>query len=54
MIALAFIVCLIVYAICFWLAFDELERPQGAITSESSNSSVGVDKVVVRRDHRAS
>jgi uncharacterized membrane protein len=54
MIALAFIVCLIVYAICFWLAFDELERPQGAITSESSSSSVGVDKVVVRRNRRAS
>lgn len=54
MIAFAFVLCLIIYAICFWLAFGELERPQGAISSQSGSSDVGVDKAVVRRDGRAS
>jgi hypothetical protein len=49
MIALAFALCLIIYAICFWLAFGELERPPGAISSQLSNSRVGVDKAVVQR-----
>ena len=54
MIAFAFVLCLIIYAICFWLAFGELERPQGAISSQSGSSDVGVDKAVPRRDGRAS
>jgi hypothetical protein len=50
MIALAFAFCLIIYAICFWLAFGELEQPQGAISSQSRHSRVGVDKAVVQRE----
>lgn len=48
MIALAFVLCLIVYAICFWLAFGELEQRPGAISSQSGGASVGSS--VVQRD----
>jgi len=51
MIAFAFVLCLVVYAICFWFAFGELERPRGAIRSQSRSS--GVAKAAVRRDSRA-
>jgi hypothetical protein len=50
MIALAFVFCLIIYAICFWLTFGELERSQGAIRRQSSSSGVAVDKTVMHRD----
>jgi hypothetical protein len=54
MIALAFVFSLIIYAICFWQAFGELERPRRAISSQSRSSDVGVDEAVVQRDGRAS
>lgn len=54
MIALVFVLCFIIYAICVWLAFGELEQPRGAISSQPSSSGVGVDKAVVQRDGRAS
>jgi hypothetical protein len=50
MIALVFALCLVIYAIRFWLAFGELERPPSAIGSQSSNSRVGVDNAVVQGD----
>jgi hypothetical protein len=54
MIALVFVFCLIIYAICFWLTFGELERSQGAIRRQSSSSGVAVDKTVMHRDGGAS
>lgn len=54
MIALAFTLCLVIYAICFWLTFGELEQSRGAISSQSGSFRVGVDRAVVQRDGPAS
>jgi hypothetical protein len=54
MIALVFVICLVIYAICFWQAFGELEPPRGATSNKSTRSRVDVDEAIVRRERRMS
>ncbi len=44
MIAFVFVLCLVVYAVCFWLAFGELEGRSGAASNQSRSSGLGVKK----------
>ncbi len=48
MIALAFVICLVIYAICFWLTFGELERAPSVSSSRSRDARLGSS--VVQRD----